>query len=57
MFSQYWIQNICKDHKVIQHEAIREELKVFHLNEKLKDCKQRWKEHLESCLLYTSRCV
>ena len=29
------------------NEAIREELQVFNLNEKLKDYKQRWKEHLK----------
>ena len=31
----------------IKNEAIREELKVFNLNEKLKDYKQRWKGRLE----------
>ena len=31
----------------IRNEAIREELQIFNLNERLKAYKQWWKEHLE----------
>ena len=31
----------------IKNKVIREELQVFNLNERLKDYKQQWKEHLE----------
>ena len=36
----------CSKLDLIRNKAIREELKVFNLNEKLKDYKQQWREHL-----------
>ena len=40
----------CSKLDRIRNEPTREELEVFNLNEKLKDYKQRWKEHLERTL-------
>ena len=37
----------CSKLDRIRNEATREKLQVFNLIEKLKDCKQRWKEHFE----------
>ena len=37
----------CSKLDRIKNEVIREELQVFNMNSKLKDCKQQWKEHLE----------
>ena len=39
---------MCSQRDLIKNESIREELQVFDLNEKLKDYKQRRKEHLET---------
>ena len=32
----------------IRNDAVRKDLQVFNMNDKLKNYKQRWREHLES---------
>ena len=40
------VKKYSKPHR-IKKEVIKEELQVFNSNERLKDDKQRWKEHLQ----------
>ena len=37
----------CTKRDLITNQSIREELGIFNMNERLKDLKQNWKEHVE----------